>query len=52
LGDKADLLQEKGDKSITLIKIYANAVPNFMEINFLNGTQHRSGIHPFPSIIL
>jgi hypothetical protein len=47
LGDKADLFQEKGDKSITLNKFNAIGVPFFSFVVFLKKSQHRRGLYPF-----
>jgi hypothetical protein len=47
LGDKADLFQEKGDKSITLTKYIASAMPFYFSVVFLIKMQQRRGIYYF-----
>jgi hypothetical protein len=51
LGDKVDLFQEKGDKSITLSFYNAIGMPFFFFIVFFKKTQHRSGADSFPDFI-
>jgi hypothetical protein len=48
LGDKEDLFQEKGDKSITLAKYIAIAMPVISIYVFFIKTQHGRGLGSFP----